>query len=215
MIPFVLYSVFKMEFIIGIVMITTTIITALFSIRNTHNIYIPTPFSKKPFEFCVGFRKTFYLFPLCYALAIISAKVGNFNLGLFALIPILLMATNFYTKIEPNFYIWNHNLSPKEFLNQKIKLGILQLLSLQLPIILILIISFPKKIDILLISLLVSSLAISTRISVKYAIKNPSKVNLEEIIYYLSLGILFPTLLILLPYYYKQAIQKLSTILND
>lgn len=83
--PFITFLVYKREFELGLVLFLSAVLLTFLSYRSNHNIYIPTPFSKKPFEFSVGFRKTFFVFPLCYALSIISVQVDNVNLGVFAL----------------------------------------------------------------------------------------------------------------------------------
>ncbi|MBK7030860.1 MAG: hypothetical protein IPH45_17355 [Bacteroidales bacterium] len=56
-----------------------------FTTHNSRwNFTIPTPFSKHPFEFAVGFRKTFLAWLFAYFLTIMAISVGNFNLGVFS-----------------------------------------------------------------------------------------------------------------------------------
>ena len=212
--PFILFLAYKKEFLVISILVVTAILASFFNFRNNNSIYIPTPFSKKPFEFSVGFRKTFFVFPLFYALAIISGQVGNVNLGVFALIVIFITTTIYYTKREPDMYIWMHKHSPKEFIHYKVRQGIIYLLVLQLPAALILAIAFPEHFFMLLFILILSALALCVRILMKYAITSHKGMNLVEgFIYFISV-VIFPFLLILLPHYYKQATHKLSNILS-
>ena len=48
--------------------------------RTSLNFSMPTPFSKNPFEFTTGFRRTLLIFPLAYALTVIAINVDNLNL---------------------------------------------------------------------------------------------------------------------------------------
>ena len=213
MIPFIIFSVYKTSFLIALIMILVAVAVSFISFRSHNAIYLPTPFSRKPFEFSVGFRKTFYLLPLCYALAIISAKVGNFNLGIFALILIFIITTFNYTKREPDLYIWMHKFTPHEFISFKVKQALINLLLLQSPIILILAFVFPELMGALLFFIVFNMLASSVRVLIKYGISNKNGMNLgDHFTYYLSV-LISPFLLILLPYYYKRAIQKLSYLL--
>ena len=49
--------------------------------QTNFNLTIPTPFSKKPFEFSTGFRRSFFMFPIAYILTFIAIRVDNFNLA--------------------------------------------------------------------------------------------------------------------------------------
>ena len=212
--PFLAFLMYKKEFLVSFVLLSTTILASVFNFKNNNSIYLPTPFSKKPFEFSVGFRKTFFVFPLCYGLVIISSQVANVNLGIFALIAIFMITTAYYTKREPDMYIWMHKQTPKEFIHSKTKQGIIYLLALQLPATCILAIAFPEHIFILLFTLILSALALYVRIVIKYALKGNEGMNVvEAFIYWISV-LIFPFLLVLLPLYYKQAIHKLTNLLS-
>ena len=211
--PFIVFLIYKKEFLAVFIVVATAILATFFNFRNNNTIYIPTPFSKKPFEFSVGFRKTFFVFPLCYALALISSQVDNVNLGVFALIVIFMITTIYYTNREPVIYIWMHHHTPKEFIQFKVKQGVIYLIALQLPATLILAVAFPEHFFMLLFILIISALALCVRILMKYAITNNKGMNLAEgFIYWVSV-LIFPFLLILLIRYYKQAVHKLSHIL--
>ena len=84
--PFTLYLTYQKQFVFSAILNLCVIIIMLFNFSTNLNVTIPTPFSKKPFEFTVGFRKTFYVFPIAYFLTYISISIGNFNLGAFRII---------------------------------------------------------------------------------------------------------------------------------
>ena len=60
--PFVILLVYKQHFYLTVILIVITVLIALINFKATLNITIPSPFSKKPFEFTVGFRNTFLVF---------------------------------------------------------------------------------------------------------------------------------------------------------
>lgn len=104
-----------------LLLIIFAILLTLIKFSSKFNLIIPTPFNKKPFEFTVGFRKTFLIFPIAYFLTYKAIATGNFNLGLFSLILVSLTCLTYYSKLENDYYIWNYNLSPKVFLLEKLK----------------------------------------------------------------------------------------------
>jgi hypothetical protein len=186
----------------------------LFNFSTNLNVTIPTPFSKKPFEFTVGFRKTFYVFPIAYFLAYISISVGNFNLGVFSMLLIGLTCFSFYSKIENDYFVWNYNLSSKEFLIEKTKTCLIFFTLLSLPIIIALSISFFKEIDILIVFLLLCYAYLTTIIFAKYS-SFPNEMNMSQGIL-IAISFMFPPiLLIFIPLFYSQSIKKLNTVLND
>ena len=63
-IPFLAFLTYKGLFIYMIVLIVLTISLTFINFSTNIIFTIPTPFSKNPFEFSVGFRKTFYMFPI-------------------------------------------------------------------------------------------------------------------------------------------------------
>jgi len=118
------------------------------------SIVIPTPFSQKPFEFMVGFRNTFYLIAFAYTLTIIAVHADNFNLGVFSLLLVLLLAAGYNSNSENSFYVWQFALSPFRFLYYKIKLSLWHSFLLCSPVILILCIFHFERTGVLLFSIL-------------------------------------------------------------
>ena len=212
--PFTLFLIYKKQFMFSITLNLFVICTMLFNFSTNLNAVIPTPFSKKPFEFTVGFRKSFYVFPIAYFLTYISVSVGNFNLGIFSMLLIGIICFSYYSKIENDYFVWNYNLSPKEFLIEKTKTCLLFFTFLILPIIITLGFSFISQIDILIVFILLCYAYLITIIFAKYS-SFPNDMSISQGIL-IGLSLVFPPILILfIPLFYSQSIKKLNTILND
>lgn len=212
--PFILFLVYKQQFVFSILLNILVICITLLHFSTNINVTIPTPFSKKPFEFTIGFRKTFYVFPIAYFLTYMAITVGNFNLGVFSILLIGMVCFSYYSKLENEYFVWNFNLSPKEFLREKIKTCIIYFTLLSLPIIISLSICFFNEIDILIIFFLLCCVYLSTMILAKYA-TFPNEINLSQGIL-IVISLMFPPMLfVIIPYFYSKSIKKLNTVLND
>ena len=210
--PFSLYLIFEQEFLIALILLAFGIGISSINKINTFQIVLPTPFGKKPFEFIVGFRNTFWLYLISYILTIISVVVGNFNLGAFALILIFLVSINFYTKPEAVFYIWVHSQKPVSFLINKIKIAFIHGLILSLPSAILLFVFYINNAHYLLIIEIIGLLLITTSLLGKYAYY-PADINLIQGII-LILSIFFPPLLLItIPYLFLRSKSKLEAIL--
>jgi len=212
--PFSIYLLYKQEFLIAGLMLLTSAIFSLFNKMNRFQFVIPTPFYKNPFEFLIGFRKTYLLFIISYILTGISISVGNFNLGIFALLVVFLTCLNFYAKPEPLNYVWIHAQSPKEFIKKKIKLASFHGFMLSMPIVLALAIFNPDKAHLLIIFDLLGMLYVTVSLLGKYAFY-PAEINLSQGIL-IGLSVIFPPLtLIIIPFLYKRATKNLAQFLYD
>ena len=210
--PFILFLIYKQLFPSVFILTTITLLMALFNFNTTFNYTIPTLFYKKPFEFTVGFRNTFYLFFIAYFLAFMSISVGNFNLGVFALLLVFIVSLSFYSKPENEYYIWSYITTPKGFLFEKIKIGFVYSTILSLPILIALGIFFSSEITTLLIFQLLGYIYLTTIILAKYS-AYPSEMNLPQGIL-IGISLLFPPILIgVIPYFYFQSTKKLNNIL--
>ncbi len=212
--PFTLFLIYQKQFVFSVILNLCVIIIMLFNFSTNLNVTIPTPFSKNPFEFTVGFRKTFYVFPIAYFLTYISVSVGNFNLGVFSMLLIGFTCFSYYSKVENEYFVWNYNLSPKEFLVEKVKTCLTFFILLNLPIIIALSVSFFKEIDILIVFLLLCNLYLIAIIFAKYS-SFPNEMNMSQGILIVSSMLFPPIILIFIPLFYSQSIKKLNTILND
>ena len=212
--PFTLFLIYKKQFVFSITLNLFVICTMLFNFSTNLNAVIPKPFGKKPFEFTVGFRKSFYVFPIAYFLSYSSVSVGNFNLGIFSILLIGIICFSYYSKIENDYFVWNYNLSPKEFLIEKTKTCLLFFTFLILPIIITLGFSFISQIDILIVFILLCYAYLITIIFAKYS-SFPNDMSISQGIL-IGLSLVFPPILILfIPLFYSQSIKKLNAILND
>src|SRR5690606_1791957 len=119
-----------------------SIVFAFLSFR-TFGRSIPTPFTKQPFEFIIGFRRSYLLLLVLYVLAGIGFYVCNPNLVLFCLACIALICICYYLLPEPIFYLWNDHHTAKGFLMRKFGRGILHCLLLTLLLLLIFVLFFP------------------------------------------------------------------------
>jgi hypothetical protein len=211
-VPFTLFLLYKEEFLFSILLIFITSSLTLFNFNLKANFTIPTPFNKKPFEFTVGFRKTFLIYPLSYFLTYISVSVGNFNLGIGAILLIGITCISYHTKLENEYFIWNYNLTSKQFLKEKLTRCIINFSILSVPIIITLSIYFYNKIDILFLFFLICIPYQSAIILCKYA-AFPNEITLSESIF-TAISFMFPPMLIIvIPFFYLKAIKKLNTVL--
>lgn len=212
--PFTLFLICKYQFSFPAILNLFVIIISLVNFSTNLNTTIPTPFSRKPFEFTVGFRKTYYIFPIAYFLTYISVSVGNFNLGVFSMLLIGLICFSYYSKTENEYFVWNYNLSSKEFLLEKTKTCLIYFSLLSLPVIITLGIMFSNQISILIVFLLLCYVYLATIIFAKYS-SFPNQMNISQGILIATSFIFPPILLVFTPLFYSQSIKKLNTVLND
>ena len=213
-IPFISILAYKNFFFEAIILVLCSIAIALFFFRTSLNFSMPTPFSKNPFEFTTGFRRTLLIFPLTYALTVIAINVDNLNLGIFSILLIFLIVLSFYSKPEEEYYVWVHADTPKSFLKKKIMIATKNSFLLTIPISLGLLTFYPAEYDLILLFLLIGILFLWAMILAKYS-TFPSEINLPEGII-IAFAISFPSLILLIiPYFYTKSIQNLRLILND
>lgn len=211
--PFLVFLLYKQSFIVAFSLCITSILLVIFNVNSNFSFTLPTPFGKKPFEFPVGFRKTFYLFPFSYFLTYQSVHVGNFNLGMASMLLTAFIVLSYYAKPEGEFYVWSFNFSAKHFLGKKIRTALLFYTLLSLPLLISLICFFPNNTLILLACLLLGYIYIVTIILAKYS-AFPSEMNVAEgVLIALSL-MLPPILLITIPLFYSKAITQLKPLLE-
>ncbi|MGX1640711.1 hypothetical protein [Sphingobacterium sp. NPDC055431] len=188
-------------------------IAVLFVFVSTNSLWsgtFPTPFRKYPFEFIIGFRRTWPLLIILYVLAYIGLAFGNQNLALFCMFCICICGTLYYQVIEPGIILWNQNRKPVAFLLHKFTRGIIQLSLLLLPIAIPLCVIFPEDITKALIVWGLGLFLIPFAICLKYAVF-PRKVSVSESIVLGLCLAFYPLVLVIIPYYYYKAIQNLKS----
>jgi len=212
-IPFIAFLAYKQSYLSIAILLSLSIIMSFSNFKTSFNLTIPTPFYKKPFEFSVGFRNTFYLFLLSYGLAIIAIFVDNFNLGIFSLLLIFLTTYYYYLKPENEYYVWIYALSPAAFLYQKIRTGLAFSSMLALPVVLLLAFCYNNNIFLLLAFFILGLIFLSTIVLMKYS-TYPNEIGLIQAIL-IALTFTFPPLLIItIPIFFRQSIKQLSKYLR-
>ncbi|MBU2997912.1 ABC transporter permease [Cellulophaga baltica] len=210
--PFSLFLLYKFELLYFLLLNVLAVCFSFLNFKASNNLIIPTPFNKKPFEFIIGFRKTFYIFPVAYILTYISISETNFNLGVFCMLLIGLVCLFYYSNLENEYFIWNFNQSPKHFLKEKVKTCAINFTILSSPILLTLSIYFHTQIDILALFFLLCITYQATVIFAKYT-AFPNEISMSEGIL-IALSFMFPPILIIItPLFYLKSLKKLKTIL--
>ncbi|MDB4293234.1 ABC transporter permease [Maribacter sp.] len=211
--PFALVLIFQNAIILIPMLMVLATVLAFVNFNTTLNLTIPTPFYKRPFEFTVGFRNTFFVFPVAYVVTYISISVENFNLGIFSMLLVFLVSISYYSKLENEYYIWSFNLSPKNFLTEKIKTGLLYTAFSSLPIFIVLAIYFNSELETLLTFLTLGFAYLITIVLAKYS-AYPNEMNIPQGVL-IAISLIFPPILIgVIPYFYYQSKKRLNTILQ-
>lgn len=211
--PFLLFLIARSHFWFALLLGLLSVLLALLRLKTTVHFTLTTPFYQRPFEFTVGFRNTFFLFPVAYLLTAISIMAGNFNLGVFSLLLVFLVVLTYFTKVESEYYVWVYNLSAGGFLWKKLRMALLFTTLLALPTILSLGIYFYSDILYLLLFLLLGYVYLVGMVLGKYA-SFPERLSLPKSIL-LGICIAFPQgLLILVPIFYKQSVSRLNRLLQ-
>jgi hypothetical protein len=211
--PFFFFLLFRHFYILAFVTLACSLICSTYNNFGRSNFNIPSPFSKKPFEFTVGFRNSYLVFIILYIIAIISISVGNFNLGIFTYLILFLVCLNFYAYAEPLFYVWIHAQQPNIFLKNKIRIAILYSFYISIPVAVSLVLFYPLKAYITVIVGICGLLYVVLAVLVKYT-NYPGQAKLPQV-FLMALGIIFPPLLLLLiPYFYLKSVKKLNIYLK-
>ncbi len=183
-------------------------------LKTKFQFVISTPFYKHPFEFIVGFRNTFFMYPIVYLLVYISITSGNFNIGLFAILLICVICCSYYSKVENKYIVWNYSQTPSQFLKHKINIALLFFTLLCLPIIIFLSIWFFVNFDVLLIFMSACCFFLAAVVLAKYSLF-PNDFGISQVIL-LTISVGFPPfLIILIPHFYLKSVKQLKSILND
>ncbi|NHN25971.1 ABC transporter permease [Flavobacterium jejuense] len=205
--------IYNKAYLLSFFIILISCISVFYTFNKKNNFTIKTPFYKYPFEFCTGFRKTFFIFILCYFLTYIAVDVTNYNLAIFSLLLIQFTCLTFYISPENIFYVWIYSLNPKGFIRYKFRIAILYSTVLCLPTILCLLFFFQNEILISLGILVLSYLFIFTGMLAKYT-AFPNEISIREGVVLVFLIWFPPILVLIIPYLYFQSIKNLKTILK-
>lgn len=212
-IPFVIFLSYKAEFLLAGGLLLSALLLSWFNSASRLNLTIPTPFFRFPFEFTTGFRKYWLLYLIAYFVAWKAIEVDNFNLGVGSLAILCLLAMSHYALPENDYFVWMYNCTPRQFLLKKIATACLYLSTLSLPLMVALSIFFWDKSWILLLVLGLGLFLIGAMILAKYS-AYPQEMSLPQALFF-GLGVWFPPLLlIVMPLFYKRAVQHLNVYLR-
>ncbi len=211
--PFAMFLVYKLYFIEMFLVYLSAIFVSFLKKRRKISIVIPTPFSKKPTEFVIGFRRTFWMFLCVYGLAIIAVIKGNFNLGLFSIVSVFLICSSYYMKRDSEFYIWIHAMNSKEFLKNKIVVALQYSIVLTIPLLITLSVFYFDQIQAALLFFILGEMYLIMYVLMKYAFQYEGVEVFQMIIG--GLCFLFPPIMVIaIPYFYKKAVDNLNLILE-
>jgi len=212
--PFALFLCLKQGFLVAAILIVMSVLFSVIRIRKKITIVIPTPFSKHPFEFTVGFRNSFFLFPVAYYVATMAIVHNNFNLGVVSLGIVTGVVCCFYFFADNIYYIWIFSFSPSRFLNYKIKKALLYTSLLSAPVLLSLSVFDWQNCWILWLGFILGCLILVMFIFAKYA-AFPNEVGIKEFVLIGGAIVCFPLILFIPVYFRNKAIEKLKPILSD
>jgi hypothetical protein len=212
-IPFIVFLLFKQCFLVALLLPICATLFVFVKSTNNFNLVIPTPFYKNPFEFMVGFRKTFLVIVVAYFLAFMAFKVKNVGLGYVIIILLSFVSSGFYAKPEPAFYIWRSSSNSKVFIQKKMMIAILHFSLLLLPIVIAFCFRFPQSISNVLLVFFAGLFFVLTSLLSKYA-SFPQALSPTKAMA-LMFTAWFPPLLIVFTYvFYFQSIKSLQSILK-
>jgi len=172
----------------------------------------PTPFSRRPWEFTSGFRKSWPLLLVAAFLLTMGLRVDNFELSIFSACIPGFVAMGYYGKPEPGFYVWVHTFTPRGFLHRKLALGCTQLFLLGLPFLVAVLVYFPERWLIIFSLQLLIQFYLILMITAKYA-NYPEEIDLQHS-FLIGGGVILPPLLLgIIPFFYRRALGRLVLVL--
>jgi len=212
-IPFIIYLFINAEILIAAILLPMAVLLAFYRNKNLISKTIFTPFKRYPFEFIVGFRKTFWVFGLAYFLIYKAIVVDNYNLGLFGLLLIFLTCMYYYQKVEHEYFVWIFSSGTKEFLWGKLVASIICVTILSILALIGMLICFSQNWLITIMVYLVGYVFLGSMILAKYS-AYPYEMNLPQGIFYAFSLFLPPLLIISILIFYAQSKRKLDPILE-
>jgi len=211
--PFILLLIVNGKLLIPVIIMIANGLLIFIKEGRKATYVLPTPFYKLPYEFIVGFRKTFLIILLSYFICGISITVGNFNLGVFSLIIIQIISFSFYLDPESHFYVWIYSMTFSQFLLNKVKILILYSTVLSLPIAIALGIAFSDQFLILIIVQIIGYVSIVSGLLSKYTYF-PNRMPLPIFVLFIIALIFIPLVLVCMPYFYVKSRTSLKEILK-
>lgn len=211
--PFLLYLIYEGEFLLALALVSIAFLLAFYKTGKSWSKTIPTPFRKFPFEFIIGFRKTFWFIGIAYFLMGKGMQVDNFNLSLFGLFLIFLCSMTYYANAEDEYFVWIYNINAKEFLKKKLITSLICISILSFIGLLLLLIGYPNNFWITLGVYGIGYMFLTSMIYVKYS-AFPHELSIPQLIIY-AISLIFPPILFVTMWiFYSQSKKRLEPILG-
>jgi len=105
---------------------------------------------------------------------------------------VFMVVLSYYSKLENEYYIWSFNLSPKQFLTDKMKTGLFNTTLMCIPILIALGIFFSAELETLLTFLIMCYAYLATLILAKYSVY-PNEMNIPQGVL-IAISLIFPPL---------------------
>ncbi len=211
--PFIIFLVYIGDIELAVILFFLSLLFSLFRVRRLFNGTIPTPFKAFPFEFIVGFRKTFWMIGIAYFLILKGLQVDNYYLGLFGLVLLFLTSLSYYQNPEETFFVWIHSLSPEKFLLRKYSTAICCTSILSLIGLAAILVGFSSDWVTTMIVYLLANVVLGAMILTKYS-RYPQDIGIPQGILF-TLSVLFPPILLFtMWFFYSQSIKRLNTYLE-
>ncbi len=207
-VPFSIMLLANHFFLEVIILFLSISASSLFRLSTKFSFTIPTPFYRRPFEFIIGFRKTWPLLLVTLGLCSIALTVKNYNLTIFSIVIAYLNFSAFYSKSEHELFVWVYSINPQQFLLEKVKTAFLFSIISTIPMILATYVVFPENWMATTLLLLLGSVLPILGILNKYSYF-PSHGELINSIL-IGFSLLFPPfLLFMVPYLINKATNNL------
>jgi hypothetical protein len=210
---FIGFLIFQGYFLYAGITFLLSLVLATVRLRVLGNFSLPTPFSRKPFEFATGFRRTFAAVITAFILCVIAIQVNNFNLGVGSLLILALIAISFYSEPEKDLFVWIYKLVPSRFLIMKCGIAVFHYSILSLPFLIVLAWRFPEHILILVVFFALAWFYLIAFVLAKYS-AYPDKMNIAQAIVLIVAFWFPPLLLVVIPYLFNKSVQKINRLLT-
>ncbi len=211
--PFTVVLLYYELYLTSSALLSLSVLLVFFESNNTISLVIPTPFYKTPFEFIIGFRNTFFLFPFSYFILYKAIENNNYNLALASLVFTLLISLNYYSKAEKEYFVWIDNKSSMLFIINKLKVSIIHSSILSIPLLVIILFAYNDYWQTTLFVQFVFYFYLATVVLAKYS-AYPNNMSVPQGLILIVAILMPPVLLIIIPYLYIQSVKNLQDLLR-
>jgi hypothetical protein len=210
--PFIVILVFNFDWLPMLGLLALSLSLVFYKQKDLLSFALPTPFGKSPFEFIIGLRAFFLVYPIALSLMLIAYQVENPNLGLVAFGVSCLLSIAFYQRPEPTYWVWNHATSANTFLWQTVKRALKHYFITNLILAILAIALFPTYWYFGLLILCSSAVLLAINVIAKYS-SFPNQLSIVDSVY-LGISMFIPIFLPIAFYYFtKKSIKQLAHLL--